>query len=516
MRGWMAALMMVGMAAGAGAQHVFFKVTLSKDAPGAVSGRVLVFVKAGHGDKEVDTNEFNPTGTWVAAREVKDLAPGESVEVDGASSEAGVAFPRSFLTMPAGEYEAQAVLDTGHTYNYSGRGVGDLLSEVVGLGRFVPGSGTEPVLTLAGGTLERPGKAEAEARMAVAVKAGFAEKVEMESAALTKFWGRPTYVRSWVVLPPGYREHVGERYPTAYWTAGFGGALESGLAQGLRLRERMSAGKMPPMIWVMLDESCAHGTHEFADSVNNGPWGKALTAEYIPMLEQRYRMDGRREGRLLNGHSSGGWATLQLQVNYPEVFGGTWSTSPDSSDFHDFSGPDLYAAGASVYRKADGTAYPIMRVGGKVMATLEEFAKLESVLGEYGGQMRSFDWVFSPRGEDGAPMAMFDRETGVVDAGVMKYWGEHYELATIAEREWGAKGALLKGRIHVYVGTADTFYLDGAAHRLDARLKKLGAGASFHYVEGRSHFDVYGVGEDRMGLFDEIGAQMWAVARSKK
>ena len=65
----------------------------------------------------------------------------------------------------------------------------------------------------------------------------------------------------------------------------------------------------------------------------------------------------------------------------------------------------------------------------------------------------------------------------------------------------------------MFVGTADTFYLDGAAHRLDARLTKLGAGASFHYVEGRSHFDLYGVGPDRMGLFDEIGAQMYAVAR---
>ena len=111
---------------------------------------------------------------------------------------------------------------------------------------------------------------------------------------------------------------------------------------------------------------------------------------------------------------------------------------------------------------------------------------------------------------------MFDRKTGEVDAAVVRYWVEHWELATLAEREWGTKAGLLKGRIHVYVGTADTFYLDGAAHKLDARLKKLGAGASFHYVEGRSHFDAYEVGADRMGLFDEIAAQMYAVARPKK
>ena len=113
--------------------------------------------------------------------------------------------------------------------------------------------------------------------------------------------------------------------------------------------------KAPPMICVLLDESLPEGTHEFADSVNNGPWGAALTKEFIPWLESKYHMDARPSGRLLNGHSSGGWATLQLQVNYPQVFGGTWSTSPDPSDFHNFTGPGLYAPHANLYHKADGT-----------------------------------------------------------------------------------------------------------------------------------------------------------------
>ncbi len=94
------------------------------------------------------------------------------------------------------------------------------------------------------------------------------------------------------------------------------------------------------MIWVFLDESSATGTHEFADSVNNGPWGQALTTELIPYLESHYRMDADVQGRFLNGHSSGGWATLWLQTRYPKIFGGTWSTSPDPSDFHDFTGAE--------------------------------------------------------------------------------------------------------------------------------------------------------------------------------
>jgi S-formylglutathione hydrolase FrmB len=270
------------------------------------------------------------------------------------------------------------------------------------------------------------------------------------------------------------------------------------------------------MIWVMLDESCPEGTHEFVDSVNDGPWGKALTTEFIPAMEKKYRMDARRDGRFVQGHSSGGWASLQLEVNYPKIFGGTWSTSPDPSDFHDFTGIDLYAEHANVYHRPDGSAYPLIRDKGKVIATFEEFARLEQVLGPYGGQIASFDWVFSPRDKSGAPEQMFDRATGNVDPKVVAYWRDHYDLAHIVERDWAKRGADLKGRIHLYVGTADTFYLDGSAHLLDARLQKLGADAHFTFIPDRTHMDLYVVGKDRMGLFDEIAQQMWDVARPGK
>ncbi len=115
----------------------------------------------------------------------------------------------------------------------------------------------------------------------------------------------------------GYDANGSATYPTVYWTHGFGGTLARARSFGFLIYQRMAEHKMPPMIWVMLDESCATGTHEFANSLNNGPWGTALTAEFIPYLEKKYRMDARVSGRFLQGHSSGGWATLQLQVNYP-------------------------------------------------------------------------------------------------------------------------------------------------------------------------------------------------------
>jgi S-formylglutathione hydrolase FrmB len=488
--------------------HVLFRVTLSASAPSPVSGRVLVFVKQGSGDKEVNTEEFAPEATWVTAQEVHDLAPGASVEVDGTEA----AFPSSFAAMPAGNYEAQAVLDPDHSYNYSGRGPQDWISPVVAMPGWSP-RGSEPSLTLSEHPAADPKMTAMRNAAKSQIRPGAVEEQLLTSPALTQFWGAPTQIKAWVILPPGYGEHPTERYPTVYWTHGFGGTHDSGLSSGLTIQKRMDAGTMPPMIWVMLDESCPQGTHEFADSVNDGPWGTALTTEFIPYLEQHYRMDAKPSGRLLNGHSSGGWATLQLQVNYPQVFGGTWSTSPDPSDFHDFTGIDLYAPNANAYHSADGKPYPIMRDKGKVIATFEQFSRMEAVLGPWGGQVSSFDWVFSPRSTGGSPIPMFDRETGVINPTVVQYWHDHFDLANIVETTWAQRGPMLKGRIHLFVGTADTFYLDGAAHLFEARLAKLGAEPHFTYIPNKTHFDLYNVGEERGALFDRIGAEMYAVAR---
>lgn len=493
-------------------QHLFFRVGLGPQFSTPVSGRMLIFLAAGTGAKQVDENPFSPKAVYVAAKEVSDLAPGASVDVDTDD----VAFPDGFSSLKPGDYQAQAVLDVNHDYNYKGRSAGDLVSEVVSLASYTPGQGPEPTFTLSTVATGRPSRPD---------PPGFEKSAHLEdfvSPALTAFSGRPTHVRAWVITPPDYDAHTTDRYPTVYWTHGFGGDLNGAKFSGSMMLELMKKNRLPPMIWVMLDESCPTGTHEFDDSVNNGPWGTALTAEYIPYLEKKYRMDGRPSGRFLQGHSSGGWATLQLQIDYPSVFGGTWSTSPDPSDFHDFTGIDLYAAHANVYKRPDGTAYPLIRDHGKVMGTFEEFARNERVLGPYGGQIASFEWVFSPRRSDGRPEQMFDRDTGDVNPTVVAYWHDHYDLAHIVQTTWPQRGSELRGKIHVLVGTADTFYLDGAAHKMDAVLSALGADAHFTYIPDRTHFDLYttyppggGSNGDRHGLFTQIGAEMYAVARPR-
>jgi enterochelin esterase-like enzyme len=488
--------------------HTFFRVH-SPPSQGPVSGRLLIFVKEGAGDDEVTNSEmhFSPD-VWVCAREVHGLAPGSAVEVDADQ----IAFPRPFSSLPVGIYEAQALLDVNDDYNYRGREPQDWVSPVVTLAGWKPGTSDEPVLDLQRRVVENPQHAAAFARLKQAATADVARYEEFQSPLLTRFWGRPINIRAWVILPPAYAQST-QTYPAVYWTHGFGGDINYALVEGLRIYERMKSGRMPPMIWVMLDQSLPEGTHEFANSVNDGPWGSALTTEFIPNLEQKFRMDAKPAGRLLTGHSSGGWATLQLEVNYPTIFGGTWSTSPDPSDFHDFNNVDIYAPNANMYRKPNGSPVPIVRDNGKVMATIEDLARLEEVLGPYGGQMESFDWVFSPRGDSGAPQPLFDRVSGQVHPEVAAYWRDHYDLAHIVESTWAERGPDLKGRIHVIVGTADTFYLDGAARKFEAVLNRLGAQPRFVYAPGRTHFNLYEEDGDRMALFDKIAAQMWTVAR---
>lgn len=491
------------------AQHLFFRVTLPPNISQPVSGRLLLFLQSGSGAKSVDMDEFHPTSTYVAAKEIIDLNPGASVEIDMDD----VVFPSPISSLPAGDYQAQAVLDTHHTYPYSGRQESDLISTVVPLPHWTPGVGSEPAFELSDSASKPPSRPIPLTAEELAAADKSMELVDSVSRVLTTFSGRETHQRAYVVLPPAYHEDGHKRYPTVYWTHGFSGTASYAKRIGVMLYNRMASGKMPPMIWVMLDESLPTGTHEFADSVNNGPWGTALTTEFLPYLESKYRMDARSAGRFLQGHSSGGWATLQLQVNYPQIFGGTWSTSPDPSDFHDFSGVDLYAPHANLYHRPDGSPYPLIRDHEHVLGTMEQFAKLEKVLGDYGGQLASFDWVFSPRGVDGRPREMFDRKTGDIDPEVAAYWRDHYDLAHIVATNWKTRGPYLKGKIHLTVGTADTFYLDGAAHKFELVLKSLDADPHFIYRENRTHFDLYDDNGDHMALFDRIAAEMYAVAR---
>lgn len=508
--------------------HQFLQVQLSPSLNEAASGRLLVFAqplaaaKAAAKDKpitKVDTDLLNVEATNIAAKDIVRIAPGETVEIDLDD----IAFPAPYSSLAPGSYVLQAVLDVGQPYTYGGRGDGDLVSKVVEV-KF-PLEDRKPIVledkqkpfdlwSLPAPMISDKLRADwADAKPSV-------EKVDLTSQALSKFWGRPMTMRAWVVLPPGYAADAKRTYPTVWYTHGFGGDLERLQPVAAQRYAAMRDGKAPKMIWVLLDQSSPSGPHEFVDSVNNGPHETALVTELMPALQAKYRMDAKPSGRFLNGHSSGGWATLWLMMRQPRLFGGTWSTAPDPVDFHDFTGVDL-TSGENFYRRNDGTLRPLVRMtdgdgNDKVIATQRSFALYEEALADHGGQMRAFEWVFSPRDSDGRPQQLFNRASGDVNASVAAHWRANYDIARLIETNWPRLKKDLDGKIHVIVGTKDTFYLDGAVHRLDAVMQSLGAKADFRYLPGKTHFNLYAKGDENFGLLNDFAWEMHAIARPKE
>jgi S-formylglutathione hydrolase FrmB len=458
------------------------------------SGRLLIFLSSSPTPAKELGLGFGPEARWVRveAREIEHLDPGATIEVYGNER----SYPAPLAEAPAGDYQAMALLDVTHRYVYNHEESNDVRSEVVRLKQLDPAHAGVVDLTLSIAIPEKP---------APTPTAG--EMLDFESPALSAFWGRPIHMRGVVVLPPDYEKST-RRYPTVYWTHGFGTDLHAIAGHDAdRYAKAMASGDLPPMIYVLLDQSCPGGTHEFADSANNGPWGKALTTELIPYLEKKYRMTARPSGRFLTGHSSGGWAALWLQVAYPKVFGGTWPTAPDPSDFRSFTGPDLTTTPPpNFYHDSQGKPWPLVRMNGQEVMSLEDYSRQEYVLGTYGGQISSFEWVFSPRARGGAPELLFDRATGVINPDVAKAW-EKYDIAEILRRNAARLRPLLQDKIHLTVGTADTFHLDTSAHLLDETMKQLGIRAAFTYRLGKTHMDLYSE-----GLMKQIGKEMEATA----
>ncbi len=243
---------------------------------------------------------------------------------------------------------------------------------------------------------------------------------------------------------------------------------------------------------------------EFADSANTGPWGAALTTEFIPATDARFRAIGSGQARFLFGHSSGGWSVLWLQINYPDIFNGAWALSPDPVDFHDFLGPDLTEPGQNFYRDSAGRQYRMCRSGRTDLTTLHDF-----VLGRHGcsvrpqrlrsttekpwpeRQMDTYDDVFSPARPDGTPARLFDRKSGTIDPSVARYWEEHYDITHLIVKRWAELGPQLAGKLHVFVGADDTFHLDEPVMLMRNAVAKLGSNAEFGIAPDADHWQVY-------------------------
>ncbi len=334
---------------------------------------------------------------------------------------------------------------------------------------------------------------------------GRVKYVEIESKLLSTFHGKAIKMRAAVVEPKSFNTEPNKKYPTIYEIPGFSGNHYA--AFGAESRNATDVAGIE-MLYVMLDPNCRLGHHVFADSDNNGPCGKALVEELIPHIEARFRGIQSPHARFVTGHSSGGWSSLWLQVAYPDYFGGVWSTAPDPVDFRDFQRVNIYDPKHNLFVDDKGESRPLARAGGKVILRYKPFSDMEVVMGR-GGQLFSFEAVFSPRGKDGKPMPLWDRNTGVIDLKVAEAW-QRYDIRMILEQNWQTLGPKLAGKLHVYMGGEDTFYLEGATRLLQESQKKLGSDAVIEIFPGRTHGNLIDA-----ALRQRIAQEMAAAYRKK-
>ncbi len=316
--------------------------------------------------------------------------------------------------------------------------------------------------------------------------------IRMQSDLLTKFWGRPTYLGAVVLLPDRWEEHPDAHYPLIVEQDHFardfpgviafrtqppsdklkGGELRAA-KNGYKLYQDWTAGRLPRVIVLSIQHATPYFDDSYAvNSENVGPYGDAITQELIPYIEKKFRGIGEGWARSVYGGSTGGWESLASQVFYPDFYNGAWVFCPDVVDFRAYMTMNLYDDKNAFWIESTYARVPrpsVRQPDGLILSTMEQMNRYELVQGTHsrsGEQLDTWQAVFSTVGDDGYPKPIFNKRTGEIDHEVAKYWKEHYDLSAIMQRDWKILGPKLAGKLHLYVGEADTFYLDRAVHLL--------------------------------------------------
>ncbi len=316
--------------------------------------------------------------------------------------------------------------------------------------------------------------------------------IRIQSDLLSKFWGRPTYLGAVILVPDGWEEHPNAHYPVIVLQDHFhrdlpgliafrttppseglsGGELRAAQA-GYKLYQDWTAGRVPRVIVISIQHPTPYFDDSYAvNSANVGPYGDAITQELIPYIEKHYRGIGQGWARSVYGGSTGGWESLASQVFYPDFYNGAWVFCPDVVDFRAYMTMNLYEDKSAFWIESPYARVPrpsVRQPDGLVLATMEQMNRYELVQGTHGRsgeQLDTWEAVFSSVGDDGYPKRIFDKRTGEINHDVAKYWKDHYDLSAIMQRDWKTLGPKLAGKLHFWVGEADTFYLDRAVHLL--------------------------------------------------
>lgn len=334
----------------------------------------------------------------------------------------------------------------------------------------------------------------------------YVKHIRVLSKKLSEFWGRPIYLGAHILLPEGWDTHPNVKYPLAifhgHFPSDFGDwrtsppdtSLKPDYSERFNISgynrivqqenyafyKQWTGPGFPRVIAVEIQHPTPYYDDSYAvNSANNGPYGDALTYELIPEIEKRFRGIGQGWARFVYGGSTGGWEALAVQVFYPDEYNGSYAACPDPIDFRAYCQINLYRDRNAYFLESDfkRTSRPGIRdYLGKVSATVQDMNYRELALGTNGRSGEQWDiWqaVYSPVGSNGYPKPIFDKLTGVIDSSVAQYWKEHYDLSYILERDWATLGKKLSGKIHIYCGDMDNFYLNNAVYLTEERLKKL-------------------------------------------
>jgi photosystem II stability/assembly factor-like uncharacterized protein len=454
-----------------------FQVTTSLP---AASGRLLIVIATSNRPEPRDLiGEAGAGAPVMLGQDVKNFGPGAVATI----ARNAAAFPISGLeALPAGDYFIQAVLHSNIDLN-SPNAPGDAYSDVRRV-HLDAGAGTIAF------QLNRTVPAEQ-----MPAEDQYVKYVKMQSSLLTRFYGRPIYLRAGIILPRNYERELA--FPLRVHIGGYGTRytlVQRLMSPNSEFRRMWLADDTPRFIYLQLDGDGPNGDSYQVNSDNNGPYGDAITQELIPYVEKTFRAVGQPYARVLDGESTGGWVSLALKIFYPDFFNAVWSSCPDGVDFHGFQLIDIYND-KNAYIDERGSDRPSKRdLNGNVEFTIRHECRMENVMGSgdswtmSGQQWGAWNATYGPRGRDGRPVPLWDPKTGVIDKSVVDHW-KKYDLHLTLEQNWKTLGPRLRGRIHISVGEADNYYLNNAVHILDDFLKKADppAEARVSYGPGRGH-----------------------------
>ena len=334
----------------------------------------------------------------------------------------------------------------------------------------------------------------------------YIKHVKIQSERLSKFWGKPMFLGAHVLLPEGFSEHPEAHYPImifhGHFPSDFGGFSENppdpkmdttdfnsrfGIfgynkiqaEEAFRFYQQWTDKNFPRFLIVEIQHANPYYDDSYAvNSANLGPYGDAIMYELLPEIEKQFRGIGEGWARFTYGGSTGGWEALAAQIFYPEEFNGCFAACPDPIDFRAYCLVNLYKDKNAYWYEGDFKKIPRpshRNYLGELQSTMAESNNFEYALGtksRSGQQWDIWEAVFSPQGEDGYPKRIFNKETGEIDSAVAAYWKENYDLRRILERDWETLGPKLEGKIHIYCGDMDNYYLNNAVYLMEDFLKK--------------------------------------------